>query len=897
MGWMQKLCDVYDLVSAVDIPEGENHAQLVRVGFTKKNVDYVVTITSSGNFSSVSELDRDNCECIVPTTPQAEGRTGANGAPYPLAENLKYFAEEEGIHNTLLDAYLEQLTAWCNQNEAPDCLKTLLTYLEKRSLLTDVSNALPKKLKLHKSESEKDFSGADAKAMICFAVEDHTSREMRLWKRKDVQDSWTAYCARKTGGKAELCYVTGKMMPLLDNHPKVQGNAKLISAKDAGYPFQYKGRFAEDRSAASVSAYASDRAHRALQYLLTNQGLSIRKFGLNIVAWDVQTGAVKVPLIGSTGDSDDDEDSVVLPDTFEAYSKTLCRAAVGQGRTAKAFEECISNLKDGESRASSVVIMSMESATDGRMSIDYYQELPDDLYVDRLTDWYRSCCWMYWDKGVGKYVVRTPMPLTIADAVMGPDAVRRAKADLRCEKSDSKQMRGLYKRLLNCIVDAAPLPLNFLQSAVHRAEAPLTCHDNKGNWDRFQWEMCLRTTCALIRRSCFDKLTQSEQADCDLYLPSDQLDQSSHNRSYLYGRLIAIADLIEYKATDDPAQRNLPTNAIRLMQRFAQRPKETWFSLHAKLIPYLASLDSGGANAFMSMISDVELLFEREDRESTFAVDENFLLGYIAQRQAYFTKREADGNVSKEDSADYHFGSDRSECFGMLAAIADCAENLAMREERDGRKEYVHEGRTNALRMMVQLTQQPVVAWSEIHAKLLSYMEKLGIRRSAGFNSMLRIVECGFDCNTRLDNSPLNSMFLNGFYRMRACILSNGKPVLETVSLLEIPDTRDEVYAALLAIENSVERTVLDLEKHEEDNRASNALRLMNKFAMAPASTWYYLEERMQPYLRKLRTFSAGGARKIEDRLSVLNCAIRENKWDSDEPLSPGWLHGYYTLK
>ena len=38
MGWIQKLCDVYDVVSRVDISEESNRTQLVRVGFTKKAV-------------------------------------------------------------------------------------------------------------------------------------------------------------------------------------------------------------------------------------------------------------------------------------------------------------------------------------------------------------------------------------------------------------------------------------------------------------------------------------------------------------------------------------------------------------------------------------------------------------------------------------------------------------------------------------------------------------------------------------------------------------------------------------------------------------------------------------------------------------------------------------------
>ena len=83
-------------------------------------------------------------------------------------------------------------------------------------------------------------------------------------------------------------------------------------------------------------------------------------------------------------------------------------------------------------------------------------------------------------KASGKCAVRTPAPLAIADAVMGTSAVRRAKADPKCEKSDAKQLRALYKRLLSCIVDGAALPRNLLESAVHRAEVPLTFQDREG---------------------------------------------------------------------------------------------------------------------------------------------------------------------------------------------------------------------------------------------------------------------------------------------------------------------------------------------------------------------------------------------------------------------------------
>ena len=132
---------------------------------------------------------------------------------------------------------------------------------------------------------------------------------------------------------------------------------------------------------------------------------------------------------------------------------------------------------------------------------------------------------------------------------------------------------------------------------------------------------------------------------------------------------------------------------------------------------------------------------------------------------------------------------------------------------------------------------------------------------------------------------------------MRACLLSGRKAQLETHAVLDTPLTRDRAYASLLAIENNVERSVLDLEKREEENRTSNAIRFMNKFAAAPASTWRYLEERMQPYLKKLRSVRNGWAQNIEARVNALNHAIRENGWDSDEALAFGWLHEYYTAE
>ena len=233
----------------------------------------------------------------------------------------------------------------------------------------------------------------------------------------------------------------------------------------------------------------------------------------------------------------------------------------------------------------------------------------------------------------------------------------------------------------------------------------------------------------------------------------------------------------------------------------------------------------------------------------------------------------------------------------MLAAVADFVERRATLEERGEHTISTHDGNTAVLRMMARLTHQPAVTWAEIHAKLVPYLEKLGIHSSAYPIAMLRAIEEGFDSKARLDNTPLDSLFLHGFYRMRACMRSGGKAALEAHAAQDCPLTRSSAYASLLAIENQVERIVLDLEKRTEENRTSNAMRFMNKFAVSPASTWRYLEARMQPYLKKLRSVRTGWALNFETRIGDLNEAIRKNGWDSDQPLSIDWLHAYYTAE
>ena len=103
------------------------------------------------------------------------------------------------------------------------------------------------------------------------------------------------------------------------------------------------------------------------------------------------------------------------------------------------------------------------------------------------------------------------------------------------------------------------------------------------------------------------------------------------------------------------------------------------------------------------------------------------------------------------------------------------------------------------------------------------------------------------------------------------------------------PQSREAAYGALLALENDLERAVLDLNKDEEENRPSNAMRFMSHAAQMPGDVWLYLRERMRPYEKKSWFGEA-----ICRRESILWQLITGSHWNTNEPLKPDYLHYFY---
>lgn len=872
MSFMQKLCDVYDAV--IDTSGAEGEASLLPMGFTQKKIEFNIILSPSGELVTAQRLNEQ--AFAVPSTPQAESRS-SDITPFPLADSLKYLMGKEKNGN--LDSYLAQLDTWCAEPHAPQCLRVLLAYLQKKTLYVDLSAVVW--LKLEYDKGDTPGKGKDADKTACFSVE-CPGEENRLWMREDVKQSWRMHFAASLGNETALCYVTGKQLPPIKKHPYLQVTSRLISSKDEAFPFQYKGRFTEDGSAATISVEASTKMHRALRWLLEHQ--SFRRYGISFVGWNTIAPILKPALI-----DEEEEAGKAVPDTLQGYIEALFDSV--QGNSAR-FERAIdpdNTSEEVRKRQEEIVLLGLQSATKGRVSVNYVQEMPGNVFVQHVQRWNEGCRWQM----MQSKALPAERPATwheICEAVMGADTLQLAKRDFKAEKAANKYMREVQLRLLHCVVEAQPIPEQMVSAAFNRAVQPLSFTDSKGHWSNWQWQSCVSTACAMIRKHYLDQMPAR--------ILSPVLDTACTDRDYLYGRLLALAHRIEQAAvqrTSRKIEQNIKTNAVRMMRYFVQQPRMAWMQLYAHLLPYLRALGKDGYSAqyYKHLLGQVESLFAPVDIDSGKPLSYLFLVGFSAQTRDLWLAAEL--RQKQAPMSPYVPPKTRDALFGCLLAVADYCEWMAEKQQADHDKTIsFRDGRTNAMRLSAMFIARPMTTWAKIHDKTIPYLEKLGVKAADTIQRLLRKTEQCFVQEERLSDAALGRGFLHGYLTMLEALQHRGgldadawKPVCTPLPAL--PPCREAAYGALLALENRTERRILDLDKTAEENRPSNAMRFMVRAAQRPDEVWAYLQDRMRPYANKYWF-----PQPILRQAKALQAWIEENYWNHDQPLGAEYLYYFY---
>ena len=574
MGLLQKAVETYGAMAhrAGQVFEGENEP-LAPISHIMARPQIIITLDQSGNFVAAQVLDKNTPTIIIPATEESAGRTvKAAELPHPLCDYLRYLLPQNQVE---YQHYISQLSTWANSSHTHPKLHAVLNYVQGGTILENLRQA-----------------GIDAeeKAMVCWVVNGlGESLNGPCWTDRTLMNAFIDYYHEKrTDTPPALCMISGELEMPAGQHPKgivpISGNAKLISANDSS-GFTYRGRFDDAAQAATVGYAASQKAHSVLRWLVANQSVSFG--GRTFLCWNPQ--GIQVPRV--TG-------------PMGRRSGTAQRAA-NPSQYQKQLREALSGWKEDLPQSAGVVIAAFDAATTGRLAVTYYNELLASDFLDRLHDWEASCCWED-----GPYGIQSPSLFQIVSWAFGTP--RNGKAEM-----DDRILSQQMQRLVACRVDKAPFPLDIERALAEKA-SHLLLYEGENR------QKLLFTACAAIRKYHCDHLKE----EWDM-----ALDKNCSDRSYLFGRLLAIADAIENNTYTDEDRRE--TNAIRMQKAFTLRPMTTWSALWDKLRPYnkrLAQSKPGLYRYYHSVIDDILNRLSPFDPTLNQKLDDIYLLGYYHQR-------------------------------------------------------------------------------------------------------------------------------------------------------------------------------------------------------------------------------------------------------------------------
>lgn len=607
MSWIVKLYDTYNNCQNNIGEKVEGKRPLLPAFHSSQIAHIEVVIDGDGNFLRASVIPKSVAGTIIPCTEDSATRTGLK--PHPLNDQLKYLAGDlPGYEKYQLD-YVNRLSDWCSSAYANNKIRAILTYVQKKRLLDDLfkSNILLSdengmlitkvKNSAEAPEAYKLVPGEIVNAFCRFCVEISGEVQSHTYEDIEVFNSWIEYANSQTTEEG-LCYASGKLAVLASKHPKfirhTGDGAKLISSNDSDN-FTYRGMFSLSAEACGVSNEVSHKAHSALKWLISRQAYT--KYGHTVLAWTTTDNQVPRPL------ENDFDIYAEENQSFTSTSDTAQGYAIRLGKAIAGYRQKLSEI-DG------INIIALDSVVPGRLSITYYREFEGNQYLDRLQNWYSTCCWnmKYFRDKLPYIAIGTPTPIDIVYATHG-------------ENSDDKIKHATIERLIPCILENSPLPVDLLKKAVIRTS-------NRSNRKSFRteddWDRALDITCAM-----FYKINQKEG-----YLMA--LDESRVTRDYLYGRLIAIADNLEKWALKEGGDKR-PTTANRYFARFATQPYRTWQIIEEALQSYIMKL-GGKANFHVKLIDSVMDKFQNEDYMDNRQLSGEYLLGYHNQRE-FFNKK------------------------------------------------------------------------------------------------------------------------------------------------------------------------------------------------------------------------------------------------------------------
>lgn len=609
----QQLVDNYDENKTMLLP-------LYHSNMKSKNKNIIcISMNIEGEYQKAEFLP-DNQIIIFPVTEQSVSRSGSNPPPHPLSDKLQYIIPDSSDkHQHYLKEFYHFYEA-SKSDKSRKFLRSVHQLLKEEYLMHKIAHDLfiGKETEVkgttvyYQDEKGKSAELDLASIFVTFAVIDFDRHQTATVSNlKDLHDDYIQYADTKLPLNG-ICNISGKEDYITQKHRGLLGNAKLISVSNNTET--YIGRFREKTDIVRIGYRTSEKVHLMLKYLLENENshkwLSDQQYLVNWFSDDISNDR-NINIVQQSG---------LLARLNANLNRSTHPAVTERNRQiGQAFVHGSKKLENHENYYVGII----DKASNGRISLKYFKELSISQLMMNLEKWQSENSWWRFKKESGDAVLQTPDIYNLIDTTFGIER----EGSMVLDNSNFRKMQ--IRNLVTCIVEGRSLSANYIHSA------DLNCR-NRLKYSK-SWQNLLFVSLSILNK-------QKEEF-------KEMVDRDKNNRSYLFGRLLAVYERIEASTFDIDTKRT--TNAEKLWTSYTNNPATMMQTLENKTKTYEKKLEQNKPGIYNNLIKEkqaiINQLHENQYEEMNTKLDYEFIFGYYAEIKDIFTKKQTvEGTVNAE---------------------------------------------------------------------------------------------------------------------------------------------------------------------------------------------------------------------------------------------------------
>lgn len=557
------------------IDNGENSTSLILPIYhnsMKSNGKNIVEIKLDKDSNLLEAYFLKDGEIVIfPVTEDSVSRS-SGVSPHPLFDNFDYIIQDNSQKSL---AYIEVLENWLKYEDI-DFVRIFYDFIRKDKAYLDILDKLygDYKIKDGKNVEYVDRSGKKekitnidfSKIYLSYKIEDFEDlRDVSLTENKNLHKKYIDYINYVLKNSDDVpkitCNISGSEDYLCLKHKPLISSAKLISQITANDENFY-GRFDDPSQTIKIGKNTSQKIMLMAKSLLdcknTSRWLGGLTYAMSWFSDDIQNRS-NLDLSKNIRIDNPISKNNFLSMQLKAKTDLNSHAEnIGPMLSEDISENIVKSFTNGKilfSTDSNYYFAIVDKISNGRVSVRYFNQVRSSDLIENLNQWQKKYHWFGYSNANGSFSY-TPGLRRFILAAYG------VERDGKLEIDKDSFLTSQISNLMAVIVEGRQMPQNIIKALENNIR-------NRHKYDK-TWNEIKLCSLAVLRNK--------EEID------SNMLDRKKLDRSYLYGRLLALYELIESNTYSNDDARI--TNAEKLWSSFINNPVATNFRLRTLVMPY-----------------------------------------------------------------------------------------------------------------------------------------------------------------------------------------------------------------------------------------------------------------------------------------------------------------------